>query len=54
MMIGKEVAMIGRLARCMTQYVRIVDRRPRSRSNQIRIGRSTAGIATEKYNLVDK
>lgn len=51
MMIGKKAAMIGHLARCMTQYVRIVDRRPRFHSNQIRIGRSTAGIVTRKGDL---
>ena len=43
--------MTGHLVRCMTQCVRIVDRRPRSHSNQIRIGRSTAGIATRKGDL---
>ncbi len=51
MMIGEEVATIGHLVRCMTQYVRIVDRRPRFHSNPIRIGRSTAGIATRKGDL---
>jgi hypothetical protein len=52
-MIDAHGAMTGHRAKCMTLYVQSVERKPRSRSNQMVRDPYTAGIVTRRIDRRD-
>jgi len=48
---GEEAGSIGRLEKCTTPFVQIVDRQPRFPSNPTRTDLFTAGTATGRGSL---